>query len=52
MTVKELLEELASILNQETEVKLIVGNELGKVIGVWTNSKPVIIEGEKRVHKG
>ena len=48
MTVHELIEQLSELPNQEAEVKLIVGNEVSKILGVWSNAKPVIIEGEKK----
>lgn len=46
MTVHELIEILTGLPNQEAEVKLIVGNNCCKILGVWENSRPVIIEGE------
>ena len=48
MTVHELIETLKKVKNQQAEVKLIVGNDLSPVVDVWTNAKPVIIEGEKK----
>ena len=48
MKVHELIEQLLKLPNQEAEVKLIVGNECSKIISIWNNSKPVIIEGEKK----
>lgn len=51
MTVHEMIEELKKIKNQQAEVKLIVGNNLSPVISIWTNAKPVIIEGEEKCTK-
>ena len=48
MTVHELIEQLSELPNQEAEVKLIVGNEVSKILGVWFNARLVIIEGEKK----
>ena len=48
MKVHELIKLLTSVPNQEVEVKLIANNKLCKIEDVWTNSQPVIIEGEKK----
>lgn len=48
MTVHELIEQLSELPNQEAEVKLLIGNDLYSILGMWTNSRPVIIEGGRR----
>ena len=48
MKVHEMIKLLTSIPNQEAEVKIIAGTDLFTVSDVWTNSQPVIIEGEKK----
>ena len=48
MTVHELIEQLSELPNQEAEVKLLIGNDLYSILGMWTNSRPVIIEGGRK----
>ena len=46
MKVHELIKLLTSVPNQEAEVKLIANDKLCKIEDVWTNSRPVIIDGD------